>query len=206
MVPAGDAHRRPAPRSSGRSPGRTMPENLQDAGVSWKVYQDAAAPDPAEPVAVLQELRRLMRRSSARTGQRALNPSLPGGVRRRRDGGNPAVGLVGRSADSPPAITPPPRPRSARSSSAQVLETLVGNPAVWANTALVISYDENGGFFDHVPHRPSTPRRRRVSTSRSTRCPRPPAGLAGPIGLGFRVPCLVVSPFTPRWVPLLGDL
>jgi phospholipase C len=51
-----------------------------------------------------------------------------------------------------------------------------------------VIYDENDGFFDHV-----TP-------------PTPPAGTAGefltvdkvsdPIGLGFRVPCILVSPWT----------
>ena len=33
---------------------------------------------------------------------------------------------------------------------ANVLSTLVSNPAVWAKTALLITHDENGGFFDHV--------------------------------------------------------
>jgi phospholipase C len=68
-----------------------------------------------------------------------------------------------------------------------VLATLVANPAVWERSALIVSYDENGGLFDHVAP------------------PVPPVGTAGeylhgaaeqPIGLGFRVPCLVLSPFT----------
>ena len=33
----------------------------------------------------------------------------------------------------------------------QVLNTLVSNPAVWAQTVFIVNYDENGGFFDHVP-------------------------------------------------------
>ena len=33
----------------------------------------------------------------------------------------------------------------------QVPSVLTANPTVWAKTALSISYDENGGFFDHVP-------------------------------------------------------
>ncbi|WP_310730644.1 alkaline phosphatase family protein, partial [Burkholderia pseudomultivorans] len=33
----------------------------------------------------------------------------------------------------------------------QVLKTLVSNPDVWSKTALFITYDENDGFFDHVP-------------------------------------------------------
>jgi phospholipase C len=72
-----------------------------------------------------------------------------------------------------------------------VLATLVANPAIWERTALIVSYDENGGFFDHVSP------------------PTPPPGTPGeyvlrpsgdpstsPIGLGFRVPCLVISPYS----------
>src|SRR5207249_2023265 len=33
----------------------------------------------------------------------------------------------------------------------QVLNALTSNPQVWAKTALFVTYDENGGFFDHVP-------------------------------------------------------
>jgi phospholipase C len=77
-----------------------------------------------------------------------------------------------------------------------VLDILTSNPAVWEKTALIISYDENGGFFDHVPPPvapPGTPGEyvtvplSGVSSS---------ANIAGPIGLGFRVPCLVLSPFS----------
>jgi len=62
---------------------------------------------------------------------------------------------------------------------------------VWAKTLFIINYDENDGHFDHVVP------------------PTPPPGTAGeyvyspasvapplPTGLGFRVPCLLVSPFT----------
>ena len=32
-----------------------------------------------------------------------------------------------------------------------VLDTLTSNPEVWAHTLFILHYDENGGFFDHVP-------------------------------------------------------
>jgi phospholipase C len=55
----------------------------------------------------------------------------------------------------------------------------------WPNTVLVINYDEWGGFFEHVP--PPT-------------APVPPADLAlGNDGLlGFRVPAMVISPWSRR--------
>ncbi|MEO7296991.1 MAG: alkaline phosphatase family protein [Verrucomicrobiota bacterium] len=55
----------------------------------------------------------------------------------------------------------------------------------WANTVMVLNFDEWGGFFDHVP---------------PTRAPIPPADAAlGSDGLrGFRVPALVISPWSRR--------
>jgi len=55
----------------------------------------------------------------------------------------------------------------------------------WANTIIVITFDEWGGFFDHVA---------------PTKAPIPPTDAAlGSDGLrGFRVPTLVISPWSPR--------
>jgi phospholipase C len=55
----------------------------------------------------------------------------------------------------------------------------------WANTVLIINYDEWGGFFDHVA---------------PTKAPIPSAdALLGSDGLkGFRVPALIISPWSPR--------
>ncbi len=66
----------------------------------------------------------------------------------------------------------------------QILEALWSNPGLWARTAVILNYDENDGQFDHVP--PPTPE------------PGTPGEFVGglPIGLGFRVPCLVISPWS----------
>jgi phospholipase C len=63
-------------------------------------------------------------------------------------------------------------------------DALARNPKVWAKTAFILNYDENDGIFDHVAP------------------PVPPPGTPQefvrglPIGSGFRVPCIVVSPWT----------
>jgi phospholipase C len=77
---------------------------------------------------------------------------------------------------------------------AQVLGTLVSNPAIWSKTALFITYDENGGFFDHVPP-PAAPSGTAGEYLTASPLPSDASGVAGPIGLGFRVPMLIVSPF-----------
>lgn len=67
----------------------------------------------------------------------------------------------------------------------QVYAAVTASPA-WHRTLLVINYDEWGGFFEHVP-----PDRAAI----------PPASRAAgdTDGLrGFRVPCLLISPFARR--------
>jgi phospholipase C len=54
-------------------------------------------------------------------------------------------------------------------------------------------YDENGGFFDHLP--PVTAPAGTTGEYLTT-LPSAADGIAGPIGLGFRTPCLVISPFS----------
>jgi phospholipase C len=66
----------------------------------------------------------------------------------------------------------------------KVLDALASHPDVWRKTAVFINYDENDGFFDHVP--PPVPGPDVTEEHWQ--------GL--PTGLGMRVPMLVVSPWT----------
>jgi phospholipase C len=84
----------------------------------------------------------------------------------------------------------------------RILDTLTADPDVWSRTALFICYDENDGFFDHVvpPYAPSSQSRSTVDLTGELY-----AGgggnVAGPYGLGQRVPMFVVSPWsTGGWV------
>jgi phospholipase C len=81
-----------------------------------------------------------------------------------------------------------------------VLDELTSNPKVWAKTALFIMYDENDGWFDHVapPTAPKGTAGEYLTTSTFPAGePKPDTlGINGPLGLGVRVPLLVVSPFS----------
>ena len=74
------------------------------------------------------------------------------------------------------------------------IDAIAANPDVWAKTVFILSYDENDGLFDHVlpPTPPAgTPDEFVFKTSNT--------GVDGgglPVGLGFRVPCIIVSPWT----------
>ena len=78
---------------------------------------------------------------------------------------------------------------------ASKIDAIAANPDVWAKTVFILSYDENDGLFDHVP--PPTPPAGTPDefvTLESASEGTPGDGL--PVGLGFRVPCLIVSPWT----------
>jgi phospholipase C len=189
----------------------TYPERLQAAGVSWRVYANnevgdgenedgyvgdygdnplwlfqayhdsLASPDPAA--------RELARRGSVHgawqpnSGQgHDVNHVLADFIADCRAGTLPRVSWV----VAPYAYCEHPRARpvdGARYVSA-VLAALFGNTALWESTAVFLNYDENDGFFDHVPP-PVAP-------------PGTPLEYVGgrPIGLGPRVPMTVISPWS----------
>jgi phospholipase C len=90
---------------------------------------------------------------------------------------------------------PPSPPALGEWFTSQLLKTLVSNPEVWSKTVLFHMYDENDGFFDHVP--PPTPPKGTAGEFLTASPLTPLAnGIAGPIGMGYRVPMLVVSPFS----------
>jgi len=81
----------------------------------------------------------------------------------------------------------------------QVVDTLAAHPEVWSKMALFITYDEEGGFFDHiVPPTPPQTRAQGLSTVPITNeiFPGDATHPAGPYGLGIRVPMIIVSPWT----------
>jgi phospholipase C len=99
-----------------------------------------------------------------------------------RDGSLPQVSwIIGTNASTE---HPPYLPAVGATFISQILEVLAANPKVWSKTVLFLNYDENDGYFDHFPP------------------PTPPTGTADefvqglPIGLGFRVPMIVISPFS----------
>ncbi|MFK4638239.1 phospholipase C [Paenarthrobacter histidinolovorans] len=69
----------------------------------------------------------------------------------------------------------------------RLLDTVASNPDTWASTAIFLNFDENDGYFDHVPP-PVQPRPASGESADWT--------TARPIGLGPRVPMTVVSPWT----------
>jgi len=192
----------------------TFPEVLTESGVSWKVYQDPTAPVLFN---VLPFFKNYVSPSTSRDAQVAANGLLPQ---------YPAEFIADVAAGILPSVSwimpplyscehPAAPPEYGEWLVAQILQTLVSKPDVWAKTVFLVVYDENGGWFDHVP--PPTPGPMILSKSdiptsddlvgeyiTAPQLPSPGKysidgenlSIYGPMGLGFRTPCLVISPFS----------
>ncbi|MFZ3000517.1 MAG: phospholipase C, phosphocholine-specific [Undibacterium umbellatum] len=89
----------------------------------------------------------------------------------------------------------PNSPNAGENLTARLLAALVAEPEVWAKTVFLLMYDENDGFFDHVPpHIPPIT----AAMGRSTLADNGAYEKYGtePVGLGPRVPMLVISPWS----------
>jgi phospholipase C len=73
----------------------------------------------------------------------------------------------------------------------QVLHALNADPDVFNSTLVIIDYDENDGQFDHVP--PPVPA---AGTTDEFYLETSLAPVPLPVGLGFRVPLMLISPWT----------
>lgn len=81
----------------------------------------------------------------------------------------------------------------------QFIDALVSNPEVWSKTAFFLTYDEEGGFFDHqVPPTPPQSNLQGKSTVDTINeiFPGDNSHPSGPYGLGMRVPMIVISPWS----------
>jgi phospholipase C len=81
---------------------------------------------------------------------------------------------------------------------ARILEALQANPELWNSTLFIVNYDENDGKFDHVlpPYaEPGTPNEYTSGKEQINVSNYVTTG-GSPIGLGPRVPFLMVSPWT----------
>jgi len=76
---------------------------------------------------------------------------------------------------------------------ASIYQAIKNNPDLWETTALLITYDEHGGIFDHVPP-PDCPKDQFTADGNAT-------GTGVPFHfdrLGVRVPSILVSPWIPK--------
>lgn len=131
----------------------TYAERLQAAGVSWQVYQDMADNYDDNPLVGFQVFR------DAHAGATGTSAELRARALSTRDlvqlkadvraGQLPQVSWIVASAAS---SEHPEHSSPAQGADyvARVLDALTANPEVWSRTVLIVNFDENDGYFDHV--------------------------------------------------------
>jgi phospholipase C len=160
----------------------TYPEQLSAAGISWTAYSSPDADSEENPLVDFKQFYPGNAGYQSSYTEAVFGHTYADFLADAAAGQLPQVSWVLTSVveDEHPAAAP----LQGQFALQEVLGALTANQTAWAKTALFWTHDENGGFFDHVPP------------------PAPPPGTAGefvgntPIGLGFRVPLLVVSPFS----------
>ena len=177
----------------------TMPEQLAARGISWKVYStaDQSILNGIASDNVLPYFKNYQDPNST-LYKSAMLPQYPADFVSDVASGNlPQVSwIVGSIANS----EHPPEPSILGESAVEgIISTLTSNPAIWAKTVLLVTYDENGGFFDHVAPVTAPP----GTAGEYVTAPAVPdptvvgsPAITGPIGLGMRVPMLIISPFS----------
>ncbi len=195
----------------------TYAERLQAAGVSWRIYQDMADNFTDNPTAGFAAYR------DSHAGAPGADPALASLAlsTRKLDGLREDV-LAGKLPQVSWIVAPaadsehpgPSSPAQGADYTARVIDALTADPKVWARTVLLVMFDENDGFFDHVPP-PAPPSRdasrpqgfaggSSVETTGEYHLVRAPseahferdALMGRPYGLGPRVPMYIVSPWS----------
>jgi phospholipase C len=163
----------------------TYAQRLEHAGVSWKVYQQADSHDSENHGFNVLEFFSAFQKAAP--GSPLYKKAVHCGAdddfeNDARNDRLPAVSWIITTTTE--SEHPDHMPAAGAAFVARKIEAIAANPEVWAKTAFILNYDENDGIFDHVPP------------------PTPPSGTPGefigklPIGAGYRVPCIIVSPWT----------
>ena len=178
------------------------PQVLDQHGVSWKIY---GSPDQASVVSdnVLRYFPQFRPTGDPNLFLKAFAGQSLGEFLVDCEADNlPQVSwILTNAADSEHA---PASALFGQDTAHMMVTALMSNPAVWAKSAMFLTYDENGGFFDHVPPPsppPGTPGEyldvTKLGLAANAQGKLDAGAFASkPIGLGFRVPGLVISPFS----------
>jgi phospholipase C len=177
------------PQKFGSLSWTTMPEQLQARGISWKVYSaDNFSNFEDPPFSLFAQYY-----SNPDLMANGLKPTYPGDfLADVQSGALPQVSWVYTTIVQ--SEHPPGPVTFGEKVTADIVSALTSDAELWRKTALLITWDENGGFFDHVAPAVAPAGTPGEYVTAAT-LPESAQGIRGPIGLGFRVPLLVVSPF-----------
>jgi phospholipase C len=191
----------------------TIPDVLEAAGVSWRIYQN---PNDnwtgAMHGGLAFESFRTAKPGSSLYEKGMRNWSLENFAEDASKGQLPQVSWI-----LPPMLWSehpgPSSPAQGAEFTSRILDALTHNPRTWAGTAVFLTFDENDGMYDHVPP-PAPPSFNSdgslaggstlkldgmyfSDTERRHLLPEDTvSGTVRPWGLGPRVPMYIVSPWS----------
>lgn len=146
---------------------KTLGDLLNQANISWKYY----APDQGTSGYIWSQYNAIGHvRKTTQWQQHVVNYTQF--VQDAQSGNLPAVSwLVEPSnvSDHPPASA-----CAGENWTVQQINAIMQNPNLWTHTAIILTWDDFGGFYDHVV---------------------PPKGPNGQTEFGFRVPTIIISPY-----------
>ena len=217
---------------------KTYPERLQEAKVSWIVYQWMPDNFGDNSLAGFKQYRKANEASGKPVSNAAASPAYDPAS---DDVGNPLYkGIANTMPDggffetfrsdikngklpqvswivAPAAYSEHPGPSSPVQGAwyiQEALDALTAVPEVWSKTVLFVDFDENDGYFDHVPS-PAAPAINADGTPAGKTTipaaelafeyfnhPKPPGTTSQPLpdgrvyGPGVRVPMYVISPWS----------
>lgn len=160
----------------------TYPERLQKAGISWKVYQQADNFDDNALAWFANFINAKPGNPLYNLGRAVVSDVATALTKDIQNNALPTVSWI--VAPTSLSEHPDASIQNGEVLTDSILKAVQTNTTVAKSTALFLTYDENGGFFDHSP------------------APLPPSGTADefvsnlPLGLGVRVPLIVISPWT----------
>ncbi|WP_372786853.1 phosphocholine-specific phospholipase C [Phenylobacterium sp.] len=182
----------------------TYAERLQAAGVSWRVYQEYENYGD-NGLSYFVNFRGIGPDSELYKRARAWSPGSTAANGKDSDGDHLVAQFAADvAADRLPQVSwivsnyklsehPQASPSDGAYLTARLIAALASNPKVWAKTVFILNYDENDGFFDHMP--PPIPAVG-AAAGKSTVATTHEDYHGEPVGLGPRVPMIVVSPWT----------
>ncbi|OJJ45717.1 hypothetical protein ASPZODRAFT_159969 [Penicilliopsis zonata CBS 506.65] len=165
---------------------KTIFEFYEEAGVSWQVYQDTDNFDD-NPLAWFEQYQNAS--STSPLHRKGMTyPGLEAFYGAAANGTLPEISFIVGPAEL--SEHPPYMPKDGAWLQKKVVDAVVNSPD-YSSTLLMISYDESGGFGDHV-----TPFHSPRNTPGDWM--EDPYGLFGDIfvGPGFRLPFYMISPWT----------
>jgi phospholipase C len=198
-------------------------DELTRRNIDWKFYVDTTTGQEARPGSIAEDIQR--GKEVLRLGAFLTPPQL--GLRYGTSTVSDHIGSyldlvqIIASGNGLPAVTfidaavaetsdgedehPPGDIQTGQNLVATVVQTLMGSP-YWKDTAMFITYDENGGIYDHVPPPPACSPETELGdpqpnfiTDEDIAFARDHADInTGFDRYGFRVPVIVVSPFAKR--------